>query len=83
MKKSVKNIIEKYNKDKGRLMDMLLDIHEEHGYLSKEYIAEISNELEISEVDVIQTASFCSAAYDIPIKYASSYLASNGIATKI
>jgi [NiFe] hydrogenase diaphorase moiety large subunit len=58
MSKSVKSIVEKYNKDKGRLLDILLDIHEGHGYLSKESIAEVSNELGISEVDVIQTASF-------------------------
>jgi [NiFe] hydrogenase diaphorase moiety large subunit len=58
MSKSVKSIVEKYNKDKGRLLDILLDIHEGHGYLSKESIAEVSNELDISEVDVIQTASF-------------------------
>ncbi len=58
MSKSVKSIVEKYNKDKCRLLDILLDIHEGHGYLSKESIAEVSNELGISEVDVIQTASF-------------------------
>ena len=58
MSNSVKKIIEKYNSDRGRMMDILLDIHEDYGYLSKESIAEISDKLNISEVDVIQTASF-------------------------
>jgi [NiFe] hydrogenase diaphorase moiety large subunit len=58
MSNSIKTIVEKYNKDKGRLMDILLDIHEKHGYLSDKALAEVSDELDISGVDVIQTASF-------------------------
>ncbi len=58
MTSSITKIIEKYKKDSTRLMDILIDIQEDEGYISKEAIKEISNELEISTVDVQQTISF-------------------------
>ena len=58
MKSSVLKIIEKYKKDKNRLMDILLDIQSEFGYISEEITTLIADELNLSEADVIQTISF-------------------------
>jgi [NiFe] hydrogenase diaphorase moiety large subunit len=58
MTDTVKKIIEKYNKDYNRLLDMLLDIQAESGYISKEAIEVIAGKLIISEADVLQTVSF-------------------------
>ena len=71
MATSVQNIIEKYNKDKTRLMDILIDVQSEHGYIPKETISQIANELNISHVDVEQTMSFYHFFSDTPTgKYA-------------
>ncbi len=58
MENNLKSIIEKYNKDNYRLLDMLLDLQAEFGFISKEAIELIADELMLSEADVIQTASF-------------------------
>ncbi|MFC2138510.1 NAD(P)H-dependent oxidoreductase subunit E [Bacteroidota bacterium] len=58
MASTITKIIENYKKDTTRLMDILIDIQEEEGYISKEAILEISKELDISSVDVRQTISF-------------------------
>lgn len=58
MATTVQNIIKKYNKDKTRLMDILIDVQSDQGYISKESISKIAGELDISHVDVEQTMSF-------------------------
>lgn len=58
MKASVKKIIEKYDNDKFRLMDVLIDIQQENGYIPKEAVTQIAEEYGMSEVDVEQTISF-------------------------
>ncbi|HQK38247.1 MAG TPA: NAD(P)H-dependent oxidoreductase subunit E, partial [Bacteroidales bacterium] len=55
---SVTSILEKYNKDKTRLMDILLEIQEAFGYISSEAVNEIARCCNISTVDVQQTISF-------------------------
>jgi [NiFe] hydrogenase diaphorase moiety large subunit len=58
MEKQVKKIIERYNKDKTRLMDILLGIQAEIGYISDEAIKLVSRETGLSSADVEQTMSF-------------------------
>lgn len=58
MKSSTQKIIEKYKGDKTRLMDILIDIQTEFGFISKETVSQIAQELHMSEVDVEQTISF-------------------------
>lgn len=58
MKTSFKRIIEKYNADKNRLMDILIDVQSEFGYIADELVTEIAKNLKISRVDVEQTISF-------------------------
>ena len=54
----VEQSINRFNKDKTRLMDILIAIQTEAGYLSPESVNKIAKELNISRVDVEQTISF-------------------------
>ncbi|MBN2486125.1 MAG: NAD(P)H-dependent oxidoreductase subunit E [Bacteroidales bacterium] len=58
MKTFTLKVLEKYSRDKTRLMDILIDIQSEFGFISRESIAQIAHELQMSEVDVEQTISF-------------------------
>lgn len=58
MNPDVKKVINNYHNDRTRLMDMLIDIQEEQGYISKETVKQLSEQLDISTVDVEQTVSF-------------------------
>ncbi len=58
MGNTVNNVIKKYNGDETRLMDMLMDIQSELGYLSDWTIEQISRALDIPKVSVEQTVSF-------------------------
>jgi [NiFe] hydrogenase diaphorase moiety large subunit len=58
MKNAILKIIAKYKNDRNRLMDILLDIQSDFGYIDKKYITIIADELGMSEVEVIQTVSF-------------------------
>ena len=55
---TVQHIIEKFHKDPTRLMDILIDVQAEVGYIPDEAVIQISQELDISRVDVEQTISF-------------------------
>jgi [NiFe] hydrogenase diaphorase moiety large subunit len=52
------NILSKYDNDKNRLLDILMDAQEERGYISQETITEIADALKISESDIEMTLSF-------------------------
>jgi [NiFe] hydrogenase diaphorase moiety large subunit len=58
MKNIAQKIIDRYHHDKTRLMDILIAIQSEAGYISPEIVTQIANELNMSEVDVEQTISF-------------------------
>lgn len=58
MKSFTLKTIEKYGRDKTRLMDMLIAIQSNFGYISPESISQIADELHMSDVDVEQTISF-------------------------
>jgi len=58
MTTTVQAIIEKYNKDKTRLMDILIDIQNQEGFISDEAVDLLSLSLGVSHVDVRQTISF-------------------------
>ena len=58
MKSMIQNVLEKYNSDATRLMDILIDVQEDQGYLPPPVLTEIAEALDISEVDVHQTVSF-------------------------
>ncbi|MCK5342216.1 MAG: NAD(P)H-dependent oxidoreductase subunit E, partial [Candidatus Heimdallarchaeota archaeon] len=58
MKTTVNNIIKKYKNDRYRLMDILLDIQEELGYIPEDFNQMIADELSISKVELDETISF-------------------------
>ncbi len=80
MATSVQNIIEKYNKDKTRLMDILIDVQSERGYIPKATITQIANALDISHVDVEQTMSFYHFFSDKPTGKFAVYLNDSAVA---
>ncbi|MBN2348735.1 MAG: NAD(P)H-dependent oxidoreductase subunit E [Bacteroidales bacterium] len=58
MKNAIIKIISKYNKDRTRLMDILIDIQTEIGFIPDYAVTQIAEDLHMSEVDVEQTVSF-------------------------
>lgn len=58
MAEFVENIVHSYKSDKTRLMDILIKIQTEKGYISDENVSKIALLLNISKVDVEQTISF-------------------------
>ncbi|MCK9255706.1 MAG: hypothetical protein GX793_09620 [Bacteroidales bacterium] len=58
MDEQLLRIVKKYDSDKNRLMDILLDIHYELGHVSELAVQGIAKSLGISKIDVEQTLSF-------------------------
>ncbi len=54
----VKNVLEKYNNDPTRLMDVLIDVQEEYGCISDEAVDVIAKTINYSVAQVEQTLSF-------------------------
>lgn len=71
MRTTVKNIIAKYNNDKTRLMDILIDIQSQYGFIPEEAVEVVAEETVLSKVDVVQTLSFYHFLSQKPVgKYA-------------
>ncbi|OPX28321.1 MAG: hypothetical protein B1H06_03520 [Candidatus Cloacimonas sp. 4484_143] len=51
-------ILAKYNNDRGRLMDILIELQDSEGCVGEEAIAKIAEVFNMSRVDVVQTLSF-------------------------
>jgi len=58
MVSSITKTIERHQADKTRLMDILLEVQQEHGFIPPEAIDILATGLKISRVDVEQTLSF-------------------------
>jgi len=58
MDSKIEKIVKKYESNKNRLMDILIDIQKEFGYISKEATKDVAQELDMAIVDVEQTLSF-------------------------
>jgi len=80
MKKDVKSILAKYNKDETRLMDILIDIQDSLGFISPEAIDLISEDLNMSHVDVEQTISFYHFFSLAPLGKYNIYLNNSAVA---
>jgi [NiFe] hydrogenase diaphorase moiety large subunit len=80
MKADVKSIINKYKKDQTRLMDILIDTQEALGYISPESVDIISEELNLSSVDVEQTISFYHFFSMTPLGKYNIYLNNSAVA---
>ena len=80
MATNVQSIIEKYNTDKTRLMDILIDVQSEYGYIPAEAITKIAKGLDISRADVEQTMSFYHFFSDTPTGKYAIYLNDSAVA---
>lgn len=80
MKKDVKSILAKYNKDETRLMDILIDIQDSLGFIPPEAIEVISEDLNLSQVDVEQTISFYHFFSMAPLGKYNIYLNNSAVA---
>lgn len=58
MTSKIHKITQRYGNDRTRLMDILIDVQDETGYIPETAINEIARELKISRADVEQTRSF-------------------------
>ncbi len=58
MDATVRSVTQRYNHDKNRLMDILLDYQAEEGFLSDDVMDDVAEALDIARVDVEQTVSF-------------------------
>lgn len=58
MKSVIKSILEKYEKDTSRLLDVLIEIQDTFRHISNEAISMIAEEFDIAQVDVEQTLTF-------------------------
>jgi len=76
----VEKILGKYKNDRSRLMDMLLDIQEESGFISDEEVKLVADNLNISTVDVQQTISFYHFFTTAPTGKYTVYLNNSAVA---
>ncbi len=76
----VSTILEHYQHDKTRLMDILIDIQDENGYIPAEAIDYLSHELNISTVDIRQTVSFYHFFSETPRGKYTIYLNDSAVA---
>ena len=58
MKEILIKIINQYNQDPARMMDILIDIQDEIGYIPEEFNQLIANQLDISRAELEETISF-------------------------
>ncbi|RLD90079.1 MAG: hypothetical protein DRJ13_18330, partial [Bacteroidetes bacterium] len=58
MKDKIVSLLKQYNKDRGRLLDILLDIQDEYHHIPQEAVKTIADQLNLSRVDVEQTITF-------------------------
>ena len=66
MSSEVQSILERYNSDKTRLMDILWDVQNQQGYISEEAIASMADGLNMSGYDVRETLTFYHFFHDKP-----------------
>ncbi|MFW5770327.1 MAG: NAD(P)H-dependent oxidoreductase subunit E [Spirochaetota bacterium] len=76
----VSQVVEKYNKDKTRLMDIVTDVQSELGYVSDEAVVQLAKALGISKVDVDGVVTFYHFFSKTPVGKYSVYLNNSAVA---
>ncbi|PHS36907.1 MAG: NADP oxidoreductase [Sulfurovum sp.] len=71
----VQKILESYQFNKTRMMDILWDVHNKNGYISDDVVDEIARSLNMSPLDIKETASFYHFFHDKPAGQYQIYLA--------
>jgi [NiFe] hydrogenase diaphorase moiety large subunit len=80
MDKTLDAIIRKYNGDKTRLMDILIDTQDAFGFIQEKAADQISEALDISSVDLEQTISFYHFFSQVPRGKYTIYLNNSAVA---
>lgn len=66
MSLNVKGVVERYNSDRTRLMDILWEVQRQEGYISDESVTSLAEALNMSPVDVRETVTFYHFYLDRP-----------------
>ncbi len=80
MKEKIQKILNKYGKDRGRLMDILLDIQGLFNHIPGEAVQILADQLDLSLVDVEQTISFYHFFSQEPVGKFAIYLNDSPVA---
>lgn len=80
MEQEILDIIRCYHSNKTRLMDILWDIHNIHGYIPDEALLYLSEGLNMSKIDISETASFYHFFHNKPSGKYRIYIADTVIA---
>ncbi len=76
----VSQVVEKYNKDKTRLMDIVTDVQSELGYVSDEAVVQLAKALGVSKVDIDGVVTFYHFFSKTPVGKYSVYLNNSAVA---
>lgn len=74
MEQNTISILDKYDRDATRLLDILIDVQTRDGYISNEVVEEIASGLDISKAEVEQTRTFYHFFSDRPTGKYSIFL---------
>ncbi len=80
MNEEIQTLLEQYEFDKTRLMDILWDVQNQHDYISEEAVVAIATGLDMSGDDVRETLSFYHFFKDRPFGKHKIYLCNTVIA---
>lgn len=76
----VSQVVEKYNKDKVRLIDIVTDVQNELGYVSDEAVVQLAKALDVSKVDIDGVVTFYHFFSKTPVGKYSVYLNNSAVA---
>lgn len=80
MREKIQSIIEKYRRDRGRLLDILIAIQDEYHRVPDEAVVLIAEQLVMSKVDVEQTITFYHFLSQEPVGKYAIYLNDSAVA---
>ena len=80
MNEKIQSVIKKYHQDRGRLLDILLDIQDMYLHIPAEAVALIADQLDLSKVDVEQVISFYHFLTFEPVGKYAVYLNDSAVA---
>jgi [NiFe] hydrogenase diaphorase moiety large subunit len=80
MNNKIQSIVERYGSDRTRLLDILWDVQDDYGYIPDEVLPDLGEGLNLSPLDVHETASFYHFFHARPAGKHKLYLSNTVIA---
>ena len=80
MKETIQNVIEEYDQDRNRLMDILIAVQNMYQHIPEDAVSIIADQLGISKVDVKQTITFYHFFTLTPVGEYAVYLNDSAVA---